>query len=163
LITKRTPFSLVLVSLMVSACAANSPVPTEPKLAPFDVPIESEETPSAESPKVGQPETEIPTEIQPELSAAVGISFVNNVLPIFKSRCIVCHGVERREQGLDLTSYSTLIAGSENGTIIIAGDADNSLIVELVLAGRMPNRAPKLIPTQVQTLIDWINQGALDN
>jgi mono/diheme cytochrome c family protein len=163
LIIKRTPYSVILVSLMVSACAANSPVPTEPTLAPFDELLESEGAPSAGSPAVDQTETDLPTEIQPQASPTVKISFANEVLPILQSRCIVCHGVERREQGLDLTSYSTLIAGSENGTIIVAGDAGNSLIVELVLTGRMPNRAPKLIPAQAQILIDWINQGAKDN
>ena len=92
-----------------------------------------------------------------------GISFAVDVLPILQRRCIVCHGEERREQGLDLTSYSAVVAGSDSGPIIVAGDAENSLIVELVLAGRMPKRAPRLIPTQVQILIEWINQGALDN
>jgi mono/diheme cytochrome c family protein len=148
---------------MVSACATNAPVPTQPTLAPFDESIESEGTPSAESPAVDQTETYLPTEIQPQASPTLKISFANDVLPILHSRCIVCHGGERREQGLNLTSYSTLIAGSENGPIIVAGDADSSLIIELVLAGRMPKRAPKLIPAQAQTLIEWINQGALDN
>jgi len=27
----------------------------------------------------------------------------------------------------------------------------------------MPKRGPKLTPDQVQLVVDWINQGALDN
>lgn len=162
MIKKLAPY-LILVGLMVSACVVNSPVSTEPTLTPFEEPVESVGTPSAESPAVDQTETEISVEIQPQASPAVKISFVNDALPILQSRCIICHGEERREQGLDMTSFAALIAGSDNGPIIVAGDADNSLIVELVLAGKMPKRAPKLIPAQVQTLIEWINQGALDN
>jgi hypothetical protein len=128
------PVYFILISLMVSACAANF-----------------------------SGSTEAPIEFQPELSTIVDISFDNDVLPILRSRCVVCHGGERRESSLDLTSYSGLIAGSDSGPVIVPGDADNSLIVKLVLNGRMPKRAPKLVPTQIQTLIDWINQGALDN
>jgi hypothetical protein len=144
---------IFLVSLMLSACAANSAVPMGPTLVPSKEPAGRQTTHNIESTSVDQP----------GLSTAVVISFVNDVLPILKSRCIVCHGGERREFGLDLTSYSALIAGSDSGPIVVAGDADNSLIVNLVLAGRMPKRAPKLIPAQVQILIEWINQGALDN
>jgi hypothetical protein len=153
LIKQLMPIYFILGSLMVSACATPSPVSTEATLAPFEEPVESLGTPSKESPFAGEPEP----------STAVDISFVNDVLPIFQSRCIVCHGGERRVFDLDLTSYSGLIAGTDRGPIIVPGDAANSLLVELVLAGLMPKRAPKLIPAQVQTLIEWINQGALDN
>lgn len=162
MIKNISPF-VMLVALMVSACAANSPASTEPTSALFEEPVEGLGTPNAESLAVEQTETEIPAEILTEASPVVKISFVNDVLPILHGRCVVCHGGERREQGLELSSYSALIAGSDNGPIVVAGDADNSLIVELILAGRMPKRAPKLFPAQVQTLIEWINQGALDN
>ena len=55
------------------------------------------------------------------------------------------------------------MAGSKNGPVIAAGDADNSLLVELVSTQKMPKRGPKLTPDQVQVIIDWVNQGALNN
>jgi hypothetical protein len=47
--------------------------------------------------------------------------------------------------------------------VVNAGSADNSLLVEQVVSQEMPKRGPKLTPPQVQLIIDWINQGALDN
>jgi hypothetical protein len=74
-----------------------------------------------------------------------------------------CHGGERVEEGLLLRSYAELMSGSDNGPVIIPGDAQNSLLVELVVNQKMPKRGPKLTPPQVQLIIDWVNQGALDN
>jgi hypothetical protein len=53
--------------------------------------------------------------------------------------------------------------GSENGPVIVPGDSDNSLLVDLVASQEMPKRGPKLTPSEVQLLTDWVNQGALDN
>jgi hypothetical protein len=46
------------------------------------------------------------------------VSFSNDVLPIIESRCLNCHGGERREEGLNMTSYAGLLAGSVNGATI---------------------------------------------
>jgi hypothetical protein len=62
-----------------------------------------------------------------------------------------------------LKTYASLMAGSENGPVITPGDAANSLLVELVTNQKMPKRGPKLTPPQVQLIMDWVNQGALDN
>jgi hypothetical protein len=53
--------------------------------------------------------------------------------------------------------------GSDNGPVVTPGNADNSLLVELLLNQKMPKRGPKFTPAQIQIIIDWINQGALDN
>jgi mono/diheme cytochrome c family protein len=84
-------------------------------------------------------------------------------MPIIQSRCINCHGGERVEKGLNLGSYADLMAGSENGPVIVPGDAANSLLVELVTNQKMPKRGPKLTPPQVQIISDWVAAGALNN
>jgi hypothetical protein len=91
------------------------------------------------------------------------VSFANDVLPIIQSRCINCHGGDRTEEGLVMLTYADIIAGSDNGPVVIPGDAEHSLLAELVSTQKMPKRGPKLTPPQVQVIIDWINQGALDN
>ena len=55
------------------------------------------------------------------------------------------------------------MSGSKNGAVVTPGDADSSLLVEMLVNQEMPKRGPKLTPTQIQPIIDWINQGALDN
>jgi len=60
-------------------------------------------------------------------------------------------------------TYADILAGSDNGPVVTPADAANSLLAELVSTQKMPKRGPKLTPPQVQVIIDWINQGALDN
>jgi mono/diheme cytochrome c family protein len=91
------------------------------------------------------------------------VSFSADVLPIFESRCIGCHGGERTQEGLDLKTHASLMAGSNNGFVVTPGDAADSLLVELVANQKMPKRGPKLTPPQVQVITDWVNQGAPDN
>ncbi len=91
------------------------------------------------------------------------VSFSGDIMPIFESRCIKCHGGLKTEEGLNMTTYEMLLTGSENGSILFAGDADNSPLVQLSTEGKMPKRGPKLTPGQVQLLIDWINAGAPNN
>ena len=62
-----------------------------------------------------------------------------------------------------MNTYETLLAGSQNGPVIVPGDANDSLLIEKVVEGDMPKRGPKLTPLQIQTLKDWINAGALNN
>ncbi|MEW6401882.1 MAG: DUF2231 domain-containing protein [Chloroflexota bacterium] len=129
--------------------------------APPVVPVTGNNT----SLEVSQP---IPT---PTSAAAVtgtptpttGVSFASEIAPILKSRCLNCHGGQKTEEGLDVSSYEALMAGSENGAVIIPGDAENSLLGQTLIEREMPKRGPKLSPEQAQTIIDWINQGALDN
>jgi len=62
-----------------------------------------------------------------------------------------------------MLTYAELLAGSNNRPVVMPGDSANSLLVEMVSTQKMPKRGPKLTHPQVQIIIDWINQGALDN
>ena len=62
-----------------------------------------------------------------------------------------------------MKSYAAIMAGSEHGAVVIPGDAANSHLAQMVVEGKMPKRGPKLTPAQVQLIVDWINQGALEN
>jgi hypothetical protein len=56
-----------------------------------------------------------------------------------------------------------VIKGSENGPVVTADNADQSKLAQMVLNGKMPKRGPKLTPPEIQLIVDWINQGALNN
>jgi hypothetical protein len=62
-----------------------------------------------------------------------------------------------------MNSYANILAGSDNGPVIIPGDSEGSILVEMLVQNKMPKRGPKLTPPQVQLIIDWVNQGALNN
>ena len=158
----------VLIAGLLSACGAPptaAPAATE---APTDTTAPATETPT-EAPVVTDTAaateppaaTESPA-TQPAVQGAT-VSFANDILPIIQSRCIGCHGRDRIEEGLDMNTHASLMAGSDNGLVIVPGDAANSLFVEMVATQKMPKRGPKLTPPQVQLLTDWVNQGALDN
>jgi uncharacterized membrane protein len=96
-------------------------------------------------------------------TSAAAVSFSQDVLPILQSRCLRCHGGERTEKGLNMTSYEKLMAGSQKGAVVIPGDPDKSSFIQLVVQGKMPKSGPKLLPAQTQMLIDWVTAGALNN
>jgi uncharacterized membrane protein len=91
------------------------------------------------------------------------VSYSKDVQPILESRCGKCHMGEHVSEGLDMNSYETLMAGSQNGPVIVPGNASDSPLVQKVAEGKMPKRGPKLTPAQIQTITDWINAGALSN
>ncbi|NUQ86285.1 MAG: hypothetical protein HUU11_16390 [Anaerolineales bacterium] len=97
----------------------------------------------------------------PPATVVPGVSFSGDILPILKSRCVNCHGGKKTEEGLDLTSYEALMAGSENGPVLSAGDADSSVLIQSLLEGKMPKRGVKLTPEQVQLFVEWVEAGAL--
>jgi hypothetical protein len=66
-------------------------------------------------------------------------------------------------EGLDMTTYAGLMAGSNNGPVLTPGDSANSYLVQLAAEGKMPKRGTKLTPEQVQLIRDWVDQGALEN
>jgi mono/diheme cytochrome c family protein len=160
----------VLIVGLLTACGA------QPTAAPASPPTDTS-APATEPPTEAATEapteaaTEAPTEpaaateapaTQPAVEGAT-VSFAGDILPIFESRCIGCHGGERTQEGLDLKTHASIMAGSDNGAVVTPGDSANSLLVEMVATQKMPKRGPKLTPAQVQLITDWVNQGALDN
>jgi len=151
---------LILFVGLLSACAGQ--IADAPASQPTDEPVSATQAPANPEPVT---DTAIPTE-QPTIEAAASpsVSFASDILPLLESRCNNCHGGDRgTEEGLDLTSYANIMAGSDNGPVIIPGDADGSFLVEQIVNKEMPKKGPKLTPPQTQLIIDWVNQGALDN
>jgi len=168
----RILITLWIVGLL-SACgpqATNTPISasqlTEPAAAPTQaVANTSAPTDTAIPASSPVPPTEVHTEVPTTQTSSQGVtvSFANDVLPILNSRCANCHGGNRTEEGLILLTYADIVRGSDNGPVIVAGNADGSFLVEQVVSQEMPKRGPKLTPPQIQLIIDWINQGALEN
>lgn len=153
----------LLTIIVITACAAEAPaeltdtsVPLSTATEPSSVPEEAAET----APPMDEP---IPTEAEVDVEVDTTVSFSAGVLPIMESRCVNCHGGERVEDGLYLRTYDEIMAGSENGAVVIPGNPGDSLLVEVVVTQEMPKRGPKLTPIQVQLLSDWVAAGAPNN
>ncbi|HSO12289.1 MAG TPA: c-type cytochrome domain-containing protein [Anaerolineales bacterium] len=98
-----------------------------------------------------------------EAAPAVNISYANDVQPILQSRCGKCHMGEFVSEGLHMDTYESLMEGSDNGPVIVPGDADESLLVHKVVEGKMPKRGPRLTMVQIQIISSWIDAGAPNN
>jgi hypothetical protein len=97
------------------------------------------------------------------LPQAGAVSFSKNVLPIFESICVKCHGGEDTNASLVLKSYADVMLGSENGPVIEPGKSADSLLIQLITEGKMPKKGPKLLPAQIRIITQWVDAGALDN
>src|SRR5687767_8511247 len=68
------------------------------------------------------------------------ISYTRDVRPILESRCGNCHMGEFTSADLHIDTYESLMAGSQNGLVIVAGSAKESLLIKKVSKGEMPKR-----------------------
>jgi mono/diheme cytochrome c family protein len=120
-------------------------------------------TPSPEPPPpTDTPEPPSPTPPPVEAEAG-GVSFANDVLPIFENRCVKCHGGEETKEGLDLTNYDDALAGSWNGLVIEPGNVADSYLIEQIESGEMPKKEPRLLPADIRTITEWVAAGAPNN
>lgn len=94
---------------------------------------------------------------------AAGVSFRQHVEQLFIQRCTGCHG-SSTPPNLVPPSYSSLM--NYQPQLVISGQGDNSLLVQL-LDGRavpaMPPTGDRLTDNQINGIKTWINEGALNN
>lgn len=92
------------------------------------------------------------------------VSFSADVLPIFKAKCVICHG---KLGGWDSSTYETVMTSGDHAPTVITGDAENSLLAQKLtgthLEGTIMPPAGKLPPDEIQVILDWIIEGAQDN
>ena len=108
-----------------------------------------------------------PSEEAPPASPAspedTEVSFSGQVLPIFEARCQQCHGAGRAEAGLNLATHAGTMAGASYGPVVIPGNAESSILVQVIANGDMPLGGRKLAEAEIQIISDWIEAGAPDN
>src|SRR6266850_5792878 len=84
--------------------------------------------------------------------AAEKITFADHVRPIFNTNCVSCHNPDKAKAGLDLTSFSSVMAGSSSAKVIEPGDPASSLLYMLVThqaEPHMPLKGNKLPDEQL--------------
>ncbi|MBM3800970.1 MAG: hypothetical protein FJW26_01535, partial [Acidimicrobiia bacterium] len=89
--------------------------------------------------------------------------FGEKVRPVLENLCLNCHGGKFKQAGLSLVSRETLLQGSDNGAVVVAGDAANSLLVKKIRHEHepgMPYKGPKLGEEVIEQVVAWINAGA---
>ncbi len=97
--------------------------------------------------------------------AAERVDFEQQVEPIFRARCLRCHGPEEQESGLRLDDRASLLRGGDfGGAAITPGEPDASFLLDVVRGDdadiRMPPEGDLLTAKQVELIDRWIRQGA---
>ena len=97
--------------------------------------------------------------------AALPVSFVKEVAPIFLKKCSVCHGPEKSKSGYQLVTFNLAMkAGSSKAAPITPGDPANSKLFQLITTldedDRMPQKDERLSAEQIARVEQWIKAGA---
>jgi len=88
--------------------------------------------------------------------------FGQHIRPLLETRCLSCHNSELKQSGLDLSTRAGLMRGGSRGPAIVAGDAEQSLLVQLVRHHQKPNMpfmAGKLPDEVLAHIVEWVNTG----
>lgn len=99
---------------------------------------------------------------------ADNVDFRREVRPILSDQCFHCHGPDKdsRMAGLRLDVKTDAFAARKNGTPIVPGKPEESLILKRILHEKASLKMPppsshkSVTKAQVETLRKWIAQGA---
>ena len=92
-------------------------------------------------------------------------TFIDNALPVLRQRCGTCHNADKKNGGLDVTSYAAIMRGGGSGEVITPGDASASHLFRVVNhedEPTMPPDAPPIPEAERQVLKAWIEGGVLE-
>jgi hypothetical protein len=93
------------------------------------------------------------------------IDFNTQVKPILNKKCIACHGGVRRKSGFSVLFRQEALAPNESGKpAIIPGNPEESELIRRIIHNdpeeRMPYRHEPLSKNEIETLRQWIKEGA---
>jgi hypothetical protein len=99
------------------------------------------------------------------------VSFAEDVLPLLKFRCGACHlpgGEGTEKSGFEVSSYESVMRGTQYGAVVVAGDPDVSSLMRLLDWRvspdiRMPHGKKQLSVCDRDVFRTWILEGAKDN
>lgn len=91
--------------------------------------------------------------------------FQREIVPIFEAKCFRCHGIKKKDGRLDMRSVAALLRGGNSGPALVPGDAEKSLLVELIHFNEMPPRKEKdpVSKADLARIRAWIDAGAAES
>ena len=92
--------------------------------------------------------------------------YASHVRPVLQAKCVVCHGSGTEKGGLRLDSYNNLMRGGKDGSVVVPGKPEASLLLARVTLSPgdshfMPaeGRTP-LTSDELSWIRAWIHSGA---
>ncbi|MDZ4708978.1 MAG: DUF1549 domain-containing protein [Saprospiraceae bacterium] len=100
-------------------------------------------------------------EVNQALLSALNIK----IRAIWTHKCFQCHSSEKRKGELALDHYEGVLAGGEDGEILVKGQSAKSDIIRRLKLPRgdkdaMPPKGTALSPLQINAIATWIDHGA---
>jgi mono/diheme cytochrome c family protein len=65
----------------------------------------------------------------PPVADKQGVTYANDIQPLFEASCVRCHGEERQKGQLRLDNVESTLKGGKDGKIVVIGDSKKSLLV----------------------------------
>ena len=93
------------------------------------------------------------------------IHYLDDIQSIFTDNCISCLEGSHVASELDLRTYTSLMAGSKNGAVIVESNHSNSLLWQKVSSSVSTVKMPpsgNLTAAQIALISTWIDEGALE-
>ena len=94
--------------------------------------------------------------------------YTTRVKPVFDANCARCHGGVNRRGGLNMDTRAGLLKGGHDGSVIVPGDPDHSLLIKLIRHEGppddpmpMPPKRPKISDADIATVSQWVRAGAI--
>ena len=92
------------------------------------------------------------------------VDFARDVHPILVANCSGCHNGAHGQGGLSINTRAELMKGGTSGPAIVANNSVGSLLIQRV-SGKLPPRMPMsgqpLSSSQIATLREWVDAGAV--
>lgn len=106
-----------------------------------------------------------------ESGAADAVLFSRDIRPAFQKNCLPCHNTTRAKSGVNLETVDQIMRGGDSGSILVPGQADESLLFQVAAHQSDPVMPPesnkvnarRLNETELALLRRWIDQGAPDD
>lgn len=150
----RTLFLLAFVTISLTACADYVDGPYHPR---GDDDEYTNDTTGGPADTTGGGDTT-------SNSTDTSVCFTRDILPILISNCTMaeCHDAINPEEGVDLTSYASIMQGRKR--IVSAGNPGGSKLYESLVTNdseeRMPPPPRSLTSDQIALIARWIREGA---
>ena len=94
------------------------------------------------------------------------VVYTDIIHPILESRCVSCHNDDKKKGELMMHTVQALEAGGENGPIFVAGNAEESPMIQRVHLPEEdedhmpPEGKSQLTDEQIALLTWWVDEGA---
>ncbi len=91
------------------------------------------------------------------------VSYAQHIAPVFEVKCVGCHNDSRKEGGVNLSSYTNVVADPR---IVFPGSDSTSVLVWTI--ERLPGSPPMppfewLLRNHIDGIRIWIREGAQNN